>query len=168
MTEKLAFVDENDQPIGITGPREDAWANGYYTRNVRVVVRDEKGRVLSQKRSAGKKTYPNMWTVAASGHVDDGEDWETAAQRETREEIGVAADMHLIGSFNFIADEGDKKIRQILRVYETTIDSSTPLVLQEEEVSESKWYELDELKPLIAQSPEQFTPSFIELIQKFY
>jgi len=43
MTEKLTFVDENDQPIGV-GNRKEAWAKGYYTRNICVVIHDQNGR----------------------------------------------------------------------------------------------------------------------------
>ncbi len=167
MTEKLTFVDENDNEIG-AGPREEAWEKGYYTRNIRAVLKDEKGRFLLQKRSSKKSSYPGLWTVAASGHVDAGESWDVAAKRETEEEIGVSATMTLVGSFNFVDDEGAKKIRQIIRVYEGTIDSSTPLKIQEEEVEELKWYDINELTALITTTPDSFTPSFVEVFDQFY
>jgi isopentenyldiphosphate isomerase len=40
--------------------------------------------VLLQKRSATKDTFPNRWAHAASGHVDRGEDYDTAMVREPR------------------------------------------------------------------------------------
>jgi isopentenyl-diphosphate delta-isomerase len=167
MTERLVLVDENDQPIGV-GDRKVAWAKGYYTRNVRIVLRDEMGRFLSQKRSMKKAIYAGMWTVAASGHVDEGETWETAALRETKEEIGISVDLKFVGDFVFKNDEGDKKVRQIIRVYEGTIDSATEFNLEEDEVEAMKWYELDELKSSMQQAPTEFTPSFIETMSKFY
>ncbi len=48
-------------------------------------------------------------TVAASGHVDEGEAWNEAARRETFEEIGISTDLKLVGDFIFKNDEGDKK-----------------------------------------------------------
>jgi isopentenyldiphosphate isomerase len=167
MTEKLTLVDENDQVIGV-GDRKQAWANGYYTRNIRVMLCDQNGRVLSQKRSMQKGTYPGMWTVAASGHVDDGEDWDTAANRETQEEVGLSAHLVLVGNFVFKNDDGDKKIRQIIHVYRGVIDESAEFTLQASEVDEVKWFGLDELKELMRSKPEDFTPSFIETIQRFY
>jgi isopentenyl-diphosphate delta-isomerase len=100
MTERLTLVDENDQVIGV-GDRKEAWVHGYYTRCIRVVLRDQNGRFLSQKRSMKKDTFPGMWTVAASGHVDEGETWDEAAYRETKEEIGVATDLKLMRDFCF-------------------------------------------------------------------
>lgn len=167
MTEKLAFVDENDNETGV-GDRKEAWANGYYTRNIRVMLRDQNGRVLSQKRSLDKSTYPGMWTVAASGHVDAGESWDIAASRETHEEVGLSPDLELIGDFVFKNDDDDKKIRQIIHVYQGIIDESAQFSLQASEVDEVKWFELYELKNLMRESPDNFTPSFIETIERFF
>lgn len=167
MTERLVLVDENDQPIGV-GDRKEAWAKGYYTRNIRVMLRDENGLILSQKRSMKKDLFPGMWTVAAGGHVDEGETWETAAARETTEEIGITPDLRLVGSFNFKSDEGAKKVRQVIRVYEGIINSSTQFNLEEEEVDGVAWYDLAELKTLMQEKADDFTPSFRETIARFY
>jgi 16S rRNA (adenine1518-N6/adenine1519-N6)-dimethyltransferase len=167
MDEKVIFVDENDNQIG-TGRREEAWLKGYYTRNVRVVIRDRSGKFLSQKRSLKKGTYPGMWTVAAGGHVDAGETWKKAALREMKEEIGVSAKVRFVGKFTVIDNTDNKKVRQMIRVYESVIDSSTRFDLEINEVDEIKWYELDDLKRLMQKNPNKFTPSFHETINKFY
>jgi 16S rRNA (adenine1518-N6/adenine1519-N6)-dimethyltransferase len=167
MTEVLIFVDENDQPIG-SGDRKEAWAKGYYTRNIRVMIRDENRRILSQKRSIKKDSYPGMWTVAASGHVDAGEEWDIAAPRETFEEIGVTIDVIEVGRFNFSDDTDGKKVRQVIRVYEGIIDSATQFKLEEDEVDDMQWFELEDLKSSMKQRPNDFTPSFHEVITKYY
>ena len=167
MTERLTLVDENDQIISV-GDRKEAWAKSYYTRNVRIILRDQNGRFLSQKRSMKKDTFPGMWTVAASGHVDEGETWDMTAHRETKEEIGISTDLKLIGGFTFKNDIADKKIRQIIRVYEGAINSSIRFDLEEDEVEDTRWYELNELKSFMSETPNQFTPSFIETINRFY
>lgn len=167
MTERLVLVDENDQPIGV-GDRKEAWANGYYTRNIRVMLKDQDGRILSQKRSTQKDLFPGMWTFAAGGHVDEGETWDKAAFREMKEEIGVSPELKLVRSFIFKTDEGVKKVRQVIRIYEGVIDSSTQFDLEEDEVEEIAWYELDALKSMIQETPDAFTPSFRETISNFY
>ena len=81
MPERIQIVDKNDQPIG-TSTRQEAWANGSYYRLVQIVLRDEEGNFLLQKRSMTKSLYPGRWTNAASGHVDEDETYQIAAPRE--------------------------------------------------------------------------------------
>jgi isopentenyl-diphosphate delta-isomerase len=73
------------KPIG-GSTRQEAWANGSYYRLVQIVLRDEDGNFLLQKRSSLKALFPNCWTNAASGHVDEGETYEISAPRELVEE----------------------------------------------------------------------------------
>lgn len=55
----------------------------------RVQVFDRHGRLLLQLRSATKDIQPNAWDTAVGGHLLPGEESETAARREMREELGV-------------------------------------------------------------------------------
>ncbi len=47
-------------------------------------------QVLMQKRSADKDSFPSCWDTSAAGHLDVGEDFDSAAVRELREELGVS------------------------------------------------------------------------------
>ena len=167
MTERIIFADENDQPIG-AGPREEAWAKGYYVRIVRAVLRDEKGRILSQLRSPTKQSYPNCWTDSTSGHVDEGETYDETIVRELKEEIGIETELKFLGKFSSQDIVGEKRIFEFNAVYEGAMPSSTEFTLEEGEVAEIKWYELDELKRFIDRSPESFTLGFRETIRRFY
>ena len=167
MTESIIFVDENDIQIG-TGTREEAWARGIYVRIVRAILRDEKGRILSQYRSATKKSYPNCWTDSASGHVDEGDSYDSAIKREMLEEIGFETKLNFIGKFASEDVIGENTIREFNAIYEGVIDSNAELSLQEEEVSEVKWFEINELKEEIKNSPDNFTLGFREAIRLYY
>jgi 8-oxo-dGTP diphosphatase len=46
------------------------------------------GAVLLARRSSERKVHPNRWSLPG-GHIEDGEDAETAMRRELIEEIGV-------------------------------------------------------------------------------
>jgi isopentenyl-diphosphate delta-isomerase len=121
--------------------------------------------MLLQRRSAVKEAFPNRWTASASGHVDEGETWEKAAYREMMEEIGIRTQLKLIGDSKISIDSGNDKIRQFIRIYEGLVDSETQFELDENEVSEIKWYDTAELKLEINQDPDDFTPSFRELVK---
>jgi isopentenyl-diphosphate delta-isomerase len=167
MDERIIFADENDLPVGI-GTRDEAWAKGIYVRIVRAVLRDENGRILSQRRSPSKKSYPDRWTDSASGHVDEGDSYDSAIDRELEEELGLNIGLTFIDKFTSKDIVDDKKIFEHNAVYEGTIDSSMVLNLQESEVSGVKWYDLSELKELMQKNPDSFTPGFRELINRFY
>ena len=55
-----------------------------------LIVHPADGRLLLQKRSALKDTYPGKWDTSVGGHVGFGQSYEDAAVRETEEELGVA------------------------------------------------------------------------------
>ena len=167
MSERIIFANENDEPIG-AGTREEAWAKGVYVRIVRAILRDENGRLLSQHRSPTKKSYPNCWTDSASGHVDEGETYDYAMSRELTEEIGITTDLKFVGKFKTVDVTGDKKICEFNALYEGTIDSTTQLAFEEGEVTEAKWFIVDELKVLINQNPENFTLGFREAMRLYY
>lgn len=66
-----------------------AHRKGLYHATVHVWFYTKDSKVLLQKRSARKKTYPNRWDVSVAGHVHAGETVEDAALREVAEEIGL-------------------------------------------------------------------------------
>ncbi len=58
-------------------------------RSATIFVFNAAGQIFLQKRSMKKDVSPGLWTVSCSGHVDAGEDYDTAARRELGEELGL-------------------------------------------------------------------------------
>jgi isopentenyldiphosphate isomerase len=58
-----------------------------------VLVTDGKGRLYLQKRPKTKDILPGKWDTSVGGHLDIGEDHETGARREMREELGLAGEL---------------------------------------------------------------------------
>ena len=56
---------------------------------VHLHVFDAEGRLYLQKRADNKDIQPGKWDTSVGGHVDYGEDIETALLREAREELGI-------------------------------------------------------------------------------
>jgi len=83
-------VDENDKIIGYQTRYECHHNRDIIHRGVDVVLfNNKKDKILLQKRSMRKDTYPGFYTVSASGHVDKGESYKQAAYREMQEELGI-------------------------------------------------------------------------------
>lgn len=70
-----------DQPAAATVPAR---------RFATVILVDRGGRLLLQERDGGAPIDPDCWGLVG-GHVEDGEDVETAVHRELAEETGLVA-----------------------------------------------------------------------------
>jgi isopentenyl-diphosphate delta-isomerase len=82
-------VNDRDEPI-TRATRAEVHARRLLHRAVHVLVFGVDGRVFLQQRSKLKDTSPGLWNSSCSGHLDAGEDYDAAAVRELREEIGLA------------------------------------------------------------------------------
>ncbi len=58
-------------------------------RSVHIHVFDSSGRLYLQKRGSNKDVQPGKWDTSVGGHVDTGETPDSAAVRETAEELGI-------------------------------------------------------------------------------
>ena len=153
--ELLDTVDENDNIIG-TMTRVESKNLGKRYRVVRIVVRDEDGNLLIQKRVATKDSYPNCWDNAAAGHVDSGEGYDTAALRELEEEIGVTGfNLTEVAYFysEVISPKG-QKMNRFTKIYSAVVPHDYSFVCQESEVSEVKWVNLTRIKELADDNSE--------------
>ena len=56
-------------------------------------------RILIQRRSIARETYPDQYDSSCSFHVTFGESYEEAAKRELIEETGVSAHLKYLGKF---------------------------------------------------------------------
>lgn len=79
----VIVVDENDQVVG-TMDKAEAHRTGVLHRIAVVYVENPAGQILVQVRSNGRLDH------SAAGHVDVGESYLEAAQRELHEELGVS------------------------------------------------------------------------------
>src|SRR6266513_3776097 len=81
-------VNERDEVVGRQS-RSEVHRLGLKHRAVHVLVFNSHGQVLLQKRSMKKDRQPGLWDSSASGHVGSGEEYDSTAVRELREEIGL-------------------------------------------------------------------------------
>ncbi|HTE22167.1 MAG TPA: hypothetical protein VK674_03935 [Candidatus Limnocylindria bacterium] len=63
--QQIVVVDENDQPVGVF-PKEEVWAKGLSHRIVHIMLEDDQGNLLLQKRSMQMDTAPGCWDHAAA------------------------------------------------------------------------------------------------------
>lgn len=164
----LQEVDEHDNPIGAVSRRESK-VSGRRHRVVRVIVEDEAGNTLIQKRVATKDMYPNCWDNAAAGHVDVGESYLTAVERELQEEIGIeGVDLEEVCYYYSEAVSPTGQIlNRFTKIYRTIVPHNTQFTLQPSEVSEVKWVTLDEVRSLVEEGT-QISDGLLQAYEQYY
>jgi len=157
MATDIIYVDKDDNEIG-TGSIENAHSTGIIHRVVRIFLFNSKGELLLQKRASHVKSNPDKWQESAAGHVDEGETYMQAAERETQEEIGVIGLSLKEIKKTYTEEVEGKKRRRFNMLYTATYDGE--VIPNPEEVSTVRWISLGELHTEIARHAEQFTEGF--------
>ena len=157
----ITYVDKNDNVIG-AGPRLEAYEKGIIHRIVRIFIVNSSEEILIQKRSPNI-FLPGKWDQSAAGHVDEGEDYATAAYRETSEEVGIEG-IKLKEIKKYYIEETDEIHRKRFNMlYAGTYDGE--IKPDPEEVSEIKWILPDKLGKWMNEKPEDFTQGFIKCFE---
>ncbi len=92
--EQLEIFNEDGSGTGIYKDRNAVHRDGdlHASSHVWVVRDDAEGNsffVLLQQRSPDKDAFPNCFDTSCAGHVAKGETYETTANRELEEELGI-------------------------------------------------------------------------------
>ena len=90
--ELLDLVDADNTVIGTVARSRVHGEPALRHRAVHVLVYDDRGRLLLQKRSSAKQIQPGKWDTSVGGHLAAGESYLAGAVREAAEELGLAID----------------------------------------------------------------------------
>jgi len=154
-------VDENDDVVDTAG-RSEVHHKALMHRAVHIIVYDHKKRILVQQRGFNKDCSPGLWDTSAGGHVDSGENYDDAANRELQEELGIVSEQSLKYLFKLPANEITG--REFVQVYEAHT-SSVP-ILQASELVAARWVSISELKAWIKRDRSQFTQVFLKICEE--
>jgi NADH pyrophosphatase NudC (nudix superfamily) len=111
-----------------------------------------------------KKDSPGLWGPAVAGSVEEGETYESNIIKEAEEEIGLKNLKPILGP----------KVRRsgtheyFAQVFFTIIPKDYPLVKQDEEVEEIRWFRKEELYKLLDEKPEMFLKNTKNYTQDFF
>ena len=155
-------VDENDQVTGQLS-RAEVHARKLLHRAVHVFVFNKHGDLLLQQRSLFKDVQPGVWGSSVSGHLDAGEDYESAAVRELDEEMGIRVETTPEEIARIAPSEATGW--EYVRLYQ--IHHSGSVRYPAAEVSAAVWFPLEEVGTWIAARPGDFSTGFIECWKAF-
>ncbi len=152
-------VDQDDQVIG-QASRKEVHERGLLHRSVHILVFNSKGDLFLQKRSLAKDENPGYWDTSAAGHVDSGEDYECCAHRELEEELGIKGDLKEVGRFSACPETFFEHVRVYLCI------SNDKIVINPDEISEGRFWSLEEIEASIRNGTLPFTSTFRLILDK--
>lgn len=162
--ELIQIVDKKGNFTGQVMDKEEAHDKNLLHNEVGIFIINDKREVLLQKRSANKRFSPNKWGLCA-GHVDAYESLETAALREIKEEVGLYLSLkELIPYGEREINISDSNSHITYFYYVICNKKAEEFVIQEEELSEVKWFNIDEIIIMIKDGKTSFKENRISLL----
>lgn len=153
--EHFDVVDANDQVIA-TKPRTEVHDQNLLHRAVHILIFNNQGELLLQKRSAWKDREPSKWDSSAAGHLEPGESYESAAERETEEELGIRPQLTRLGKIQACSNTG----HEFVEVY--TAQHNGPFTLPPAEIQETLFLPTELIQAWLTTRPQDFAPGFQE------
>ncbi|MCW2307776.1 isopentenyl-diphosphate delta-isomerase [Rhodobium gokarnense] len=136
---------------------------------VSVFVFNEDGELLIQRRADGKYHCGGKWANTCCTHPHWQECSAASAGRRLHEELCFTVPLQERSVVEYQADVGSglhehEKVTVFTGVAPRSVGDIAP---NPEEVSETRWVALDDLKAEIAERPDDFTPWFRIYLERF-
>ncbi|ARQ58725.1 NUDIX domain-containing protein [Rhizobium sophoriradicis] len=120
----------------------------------------ENGSVLLARRSSERRTHPDRWSLPG-GHVEEGEDAETAMRRELLEEIGVTP-QHWLSAGEFVS-ESPPGAFATFHVYHVDRWQDAPRLIDDEHTA-LRWFTAAEIECETELAPPQLAELILNLL----
>lgn len=148
----LPVVDETGKVVGKM-TREEAHKGSRQLHPVVHLHIIKQGAIYLQKRKEDKDIQPGMWDTAVGGHVDFGEDIETALRREAFEELSIK-DFDARFITHYIWDsEVEREL--VFSYFTRDAQNITPNIF---EISDARFWKFEDIEANIGKNI--FTPNF--------
>ncbi len=157
----VPHIDEDGKVLGSITRAEAHSGSRLLHPVVHLHVFNSRGEVYLQKRPEWKDIQPGKWDTSVGGHVDYGEDIDTALRREVREELGMT-DYVPKALGHYIYDS--QREREMVYVFTTIYDQE--ICPDAVEVSEGRFWPIEEITEKMGQGV--FTPNFEMEFQKLF
>ncbi|RKN48269.1 isopentenyl-diphosphate Delta-isomerase [Micromonospora endolithica] len=160
-THLVELVDDAGQPVGETTVSAAHQPPGQLHRAFSVLLVDPAGRVLLQRRAAGKTRFPLRWGNSCCGHPGPGESLVEAANRRLHEELGAGpVPLTEVGVYLYYAE--DPTTGRVEFEYDHVLRGEVPAELpvrpDPDEVAEVRWVDPVALEADLDTDPCSYAP----------
>jgi isopentenyldiphosphate isomerase len=165
--ELLTQVDEHNQVVGSISRGTAHTTSGVFYRTIYILVKNDRGEVLLQKRSPTKDLYPNCWDLSVGGHVNFGKSYIETAVREISEELGLSIDE---SELKFVGEVLVKlpSSGEYFNVFEYKLKPGQEINALAEEIGDTKWMSIDEIKKSMETESLQWYERPLQVIKALY
>lgn len=162
--EILDIVDENDCVIGQNKCSEIYRQRLCNLRLVNAFVINSLGQLWIPRRSAHKSIFPLCLDVSMGGHVETGETYKYALQRELKEELNLELNILNVRLLGYLTPH-EYQVSAFTKVYEIKLDCSPEY--NKNDFIESFWLSPDNLIKWLY-GGESAKSDLLKLVQIFY
>lgn len=170
-SERLILVDDQDNILGYKSKADCHNGEGILHRAFSLFIFNDKNELLLQKRAAGKRLWPKIWSNSCCSHPREGESYEYAADRRLKEELGLETELDYLYKFKYHAtwkNEGSEF--ELCSVY---IGKSNESVrVNKTEIDEWKFINREELDKELKRNAANYSPwlklEWLEIRDKFW
>jgi isopentenyl-diphosphate Delta-isomerase len=157
----VELVDQRGQAVGIRTVQQAHQAPGRLHRAFSVVITDDAGRILLQRRAAAKTRFASLWANACCGHPAPGVSVAASANQRLREELGLEP-ITLADAGVYVYYAEDPIAGRVEFEYDHVLVAKVagnPLLMPDpDEVADIRWADRRQLEDSLAASPEAYAP----------
>ena len=163
--EQVILVDPGDKEIGFAEKLE-AHKLGLLHRAFSIILFDQHGNMLLQKRASSKYHGGGLWSNSCCSHPKPDEDIIDAVKRRVKEELGIECTATFLFKVKYDFDmKNGLREHELDHVFVGKVwETPGP---DPKEIDEIRWVTPDELNNWIDTDPESFTPWFRLINSKF-
>lgn len=159
-TESLILVDEADREVGYMSKARCHEGQGVLHRAFSLLIFNESGELLLQRRSAAKRLWPHYWSNSCCSHPRRSESMEAATHRRLNEELGLTCPLQFLFKFQYQAQFDDVGAEhELCSVFIGR--SAGQLRIDQSEISDWRWVSPEDIAAeMRGAGAQRFTPWF--------
>jgi isopentenyl-diphosphate delta-isomerase len=159
-TEPLILVDEADREVGYLSKARCHEGRGVLHRAFSLLIFNESGELLLQRRSAAKRLWPHYWSNSCCSHPRRSESMESAIHRRLNEELGLTCPLQFLFKFQYQAQFDDVGAEhELCSVFIGR--SAGEVRIDQSEISDWRWVSPEDIEAQMrGAGAQRFTPWF--------